>query len=118
MRPTCDNRALQHKRVGHALGFALERRELNGLGKCTRGKQWPAHFKNSGPHPDRTRTTGIYTEYIYLTSLNYDTGQISTLGDKNTIIEALKIQDINNTKNNNLISIKGHDNLVKFRQFY
>ena len=55
---------------------------------------------------------------IYLTSLNYDTGQISTLGDKNTIIEALKIQDINNTKNNNLISIKGRDNLVKFRQFY
>ena len=57
-------------------------------------------------------------ENIFLTSLNYDTGLKSTLGDKNTIIEALKIKDINNTTNNNLISINKHDNLIKFRQFY
>ncbi len=57
-------------------------------------------------------------ENIFLTSLNYDTGLKSTLGDKNTIIEALKIRDINNTTNNNLISINKHDNLIKFRQFY
>ena len=34
-------------------------------------------------------------ENIYLTSLNYDTGLKSSLGDKNTIVEALKMQDIN-----------------------
>mgnify|MGYP003691563357 CR=1 FL=1 len=57
-------------------------------------------------------------ENIYLTSLNYDTGLKSSSGDKNTIIEALKTKDINNIKNNNLISINDHDNTVKFRQFY
>ena len=55
---------------------------------------------------------------IYLTSLNYDTGLKSASGDKNTIIEALKVKDINNINNNNLISINGRDNLIKFRQFY
>jgi penicillin-binding protein 1A len=57
-------------------------------------------------------------ENIYLTSLNYDTGLKSEPGDKNTIIEALKLRDINNIDNNNLISINGRDTLVKFRQFY
>ena len=55
---------------------------------------------------------------IYLTSLNYDTGLKSLPGDKNTILEALKLEDINNISNNNLISINDHDNLIKFRQFY
>ena len=55
---------------------------------------------------------------IYLTSLNYDTGLKSSAGDKNTIIEALKIKDINNINNNSLISINDHDTLIKFRQFY
>ncbi len=57
-------------------------------------------------------------ENIYMTSLNYDTGQKSSPEDKNTIIEALKIKDINNITNNNLISVSGRDTLVKFRQFY
>ena len=35
---------------------------------------------------------------IYLTSLNYDTGLKSSVGDKNTIIEALKGKDIKNIK--------------------
>ena len=55
---------------------------------------------------------------IYLTSLNYDTGQKSSSGDKKKIIESLKIKDINNINNNNLILINDRDNLVKFRQFY
>ncbi len=55
---------------------------------------------------------------IYLTSINYNSGMKSTPGDKNTIIEALKYQDINNIDNNDLISINGRDNLIKFRQFY
>ena len=57
-------------------------------------------------------------ENIYLTSLNYDTGVKSALGDKNSIIEALKLQDINNINNNNLISSDGSDKTIKFRQFY
>ena len=34
------------------------------------------------------------------------------------ITEALKLGDINNIDNNNLISINGRDKTVKFRQFY
>ena len=55
---------------------------------------------------------------IYLTSLNYDTGAKSAAGEKNTIIEALKLQDINNLENYNLISTNGRDKIIKFRQFY
>ena len=57
-------------------------------------------------------------ENIYLTSLNYDTGVKSAAGEKNVIIEALKLRDINNIDNNNLISTNGRDKIVKFRQFY
>ncbi len=57
-------------------------------------------------------------ESIYLTSLNYDTGLKSSLGSKNTIIEALKYKDINNIDNNELISINSYDKLIKYRQFY
>ena len=57
-------------------------------------------------------------ENIFLTALNYDTGSKSSVTEKNIIIEALKEKDINNLKNNNLISINGHDSLIKFRQFY
>ena len=53
-----------------------------------------------------------------MTSLNYDTGLKTTEGDKNIIIEALKAQDINNTKNINLFSVQDHDKLIKLRQFY
>ncbi len=55
---------------------------------------------------------------IYLTSINYDTGLKSTQGEKNSIIEALKLKDINNLNNNNLISTIGRDKIIKFRQFY
>ncbi len=55
---------------------------------------------------------------IYLTSLNYDTGLKSSSEDKKVIIEALKKKDINNINQNDLISIKGNDTLIKFRQFY
>ena len=57
-------------------------------------------------------------EGIYLTSLNYDTGLKASLGDKNTIIEALKAKDINSIDNNKLISINSYDKLIKYRQFY
>ena len=57
-------------------------------------------------------------ENIYLTSLNYDTGVKSAPGDKNSIIEALKLEDINNISNKNLILTSDSDKTVKFRQFY
>ena len=57
-------------------------------------------------------------ENIYLTTLNYDTGLKSAVGEKNIITEALKLRDINNIDNNNLISTNGRGNTVKFRQFY
>ena len=57
-------------------------------------------------------------ENIYLTSLNYDTGLKSAANDKNVITEALKLRDINNIDNNNLISTNGRDRTIKFRQFY
>ena len=50
---------------------------------------------------------------IFLTSLNYDTGLKSSTGEKNTIIEALKFEDINNINNNDLISINDRDSLIK-----
>ncbi len=55
---------------------------------------------------------------IYMASINYDTGVKSSSDDKKVIVEALKIKDINNIDNNNLISINDRDNLIKFRQFY
>jgi len=57
-------------------------------------------------------------ENIYLTSLNYDTGRKSAPNDKKSIIEALKLKDINNMNNNNLISLTGDDKTIKLRQFY
>ncbi len=57
-------------------------------------------------------------ENIFLTSLNYDTGLKSAAGEKNVIIEALKLKDINNLNNNNLISTNGRDKIIKFRQLY
>ena len=57
-------------------------------------------------------------EKIYLTSLNYDTGMKSASGEKGTIMEALKLKDINNLENNNLILMNENDKTVKFRQFY
>ena len=57
-------------------------------------------------------------ENIYLTSLNYDTGIKSDVNDKNIIIEALKLKDINNLDNNNLTLANESDKLSLFRQFY
>ena len=57
-------------------------------------------------------------ESIYLTALNYDTGAKASAGEKNVIIEALKLRDINNINNNDLISSYGRDKIIQFRQFY
>ncbi len=60
----------------------------------------------------------VIPENIFLTSINYDTGIKSSQDDKKTIVEALKIKDINNINKNKLISINDSDKLIKFRQFY
>ena len=57
-------------------------------------------------------------ENIFLTSINYDTGLKSEPGEKKSIIEALKLKDINNMNNKNFSSTIGSDNIIKFRQFY
>ena len=57
-------------------------------------------------------------ENILFNILNYDTGTKVSSGEKNSIIEALKLKDINNIDNNNLISTNGRDKIIKFRQFY
>ncbi len=57
-------------------------------------------------------------ENIYLTSLNYDTGVKSAIGEKSSIIEALKLKDINNINKNTLVSTNDSDKIIKFRQFY
>ena len=49
---------------------------------------------------------------------NYTEQQSNKISQLNNEIEALKDKDINNIDNNNLISISGYDNLIKFRQFY
>ena len=55
---------------------------------------------------------------IFLTLLNYDTGLKAAAGEKNIILEALKLKDINNIENNNLSFAGQGDKVVKFRQFY
>ena len=57
-------------------------------------------------------------ENIFLTPINYDTGMKSESGDKKSIIEALKFEDINNMNNKNFLSTIGSDSIIKFRQFY
>ena len=57
-------------------------------------------------------------ENIYLTSINYNTGAKSALGDDKSIVESLKLKDINNINNNYLRSANENDKTIKFRQFY
>ena len=57
-------------------------------------------------------------ENIYLTSLNYDNGLKSLPGEKKSITEALKLEDVNKLEKNNLTLTNERDNIIKFRQFY
>ena len=59
----------------------------------------------------------LKSQKIFINFLDWISVKSST-SDKTTIIEALKIRDINNINNKNLISVNGRDNLIKFRQFY
>ncbi len=57
-------------------------------------------------------------EGIFFAPLNYDTGRKTSFVDKKLVIEALKLKDINNINNKNIISNTNYDKLIKFRQFY
>ena len=55
---------------------------------------------------------------IYFAPINYNTGKEDDFTNKNAIVEAFKLKDINKNKNKNLIMLDGYDTLIKFRQFY
>ena len=60
----------------------------------------------------------LVPENIYFAPINYNTGEKTDFSDKNKIIEAFKLKDINNIKNNKLLLNDNYDKLIKFRQFY
>ena len=60
----------------------------------------------------------LVPENIYFAPINYNTGKKTDFSDKNKIIEAFKLKDINNIKNNKLSLSDNYDKLIKFRQFY
>ena len=83
---------------------------LKSLGKNETGqKQLYLYFKNFIENALYKEDFNDFKipENIFLTSLNYDTGKKSTQGNKNSIIEALKLKDINNIDTNNLFSTNG-----------
>ena len=55
---------------------------------------------------------------IYFAPINYNTGKEEDFTNKNVIVEAFKLKDINKNKNKNLNMLEGYDTLIKFRQFY
>ena len=55
---------------------------------------------------------------IYFAPINYNTGKEEDFTNKNAIVEAFKLKDINKNKNKNLNILDGYDTLIKFRQFY
>ncbi len=55
---------------------------------------------------------------IYFSPINYDNGNKADFGEKNSIIEAFKFEDINNINKNELNLDESYDNNIKFRQFY
>ena len=59
----------------------------------------------------------LVPENIYFAPINYNTGKKTDFSDKNKIIEAFKLKDINNIKNNKLLLNDNYDKLIKFRQF-
>ena len=59
-------------------------------------------------------------EGIYFSQIDYDTGRKvrRKLSNSKKIIEAFKLKDLENVKNNKFIYDNNYDNLIKFRKFY
>ena len=57
---------------------------------------------------------------IYFSQIDYDTGRKvrRKLSNSKKIIEAFKLKDLENVKNNKFIYDNNYDNLIKFRKFY
>ncbi len=55
---------------------------------------------------------------IFFAPINYESGEKSNFDEKNTIIEAFKIRDINNLKKNNLDDNNDYGNLYQYKKFY
>ncbi len=60
----------------------------------------------------------LIPEKIFFSSINYNTGEKENFGEPGSIVEAFKINDINNMQNKNLDKNTNYDKLIKFRQFY
>ena len=60
----------------------------------------------------------LIPDSIYFAPIDYNTGELANFGDKNLIIESLKLTDINRIENNIKNSGYNYDKLIKFRQFY
>ena len=57
-------------------------------------------------------------EEIFFAAINYNTGKKENFSEKDSIIEAFKLDDIEKMRNNSLNKNLNYDSLVKFRQFY
>ena len=57
-------------------------------------------------------------EEIFFAAINYNTGKKESFSNPDSIIEALKLSDIEKMKNKNLNRNPNYDSLSKFRQFY
>jgi len=57
-------------------------------------------------------------EEIFFAAINYNTGKKESFSNPDSIIEALKLSDIEKMKNKNLNRNSNYDSLSKFRQFY
>ena len=60
----------------------------------------------------------LIPEKIFFSSIDYNTGEKENFGEPGSIVEAFKINDINNMQNKNLDKNTNYDKLIKFRQFY
>ena len=57
-------------------------------------------------------------EEIFFAAINYNTGKKEKFSNKDSIVEAFKLSDIEKMINNNLNKDLNYDSLIKFRQFY
>jgi penicillin-binding protein 1A len=60
----------------------------------------------------------LIPEEIFFSAVNYNTGEKENFSNPKSIVEAFKLSDINNMKNNNLDKNTNYDSLIKFKQFY
>jgi penicillin-binding protein 1A len=60
----------------------------------------------------------LIPEEIFFSAINYNTGKKENFTNKDSIVEAFKLRDLNRMKDNSLGKNTNYDSLIKFRQFY